>query len=461
MESIKDFLIGDIEETTEEKAKVVRKKAAVSYETVFVSGPDFGIRRKTDKTRKVFVAIVSAGQLYIKDEKTGIVEPLTKKNIATFFNDLEEPYTFSEYGPTWLGCVEKGAKWAEVFLSLVWNEYLVEFIKKDMLFFQNLPKDSFERNMYSVDYSLNDVSEVFKALELAGVDRKEAKEAFTMSSGLFWSRRRRATIKLSALLDMAESSNRIQERGIERRISTFELLKDIYGLDGVRKFIKTFVESPVEWVPKFSELTDLLFTGNRGYGVKTLGESRRLDLDRMLEYMAYESCYNGFVSYGNDFMAAWTDDMKLQETVYGKVREKYPENLLTHHQILVPKANLVNQKIDEAKWAESVERMKQYEYTGTELMIVSPKTKEDMLEEAQQQSNCLAGYVRSVMDGNCMIFFLRRKKAPETSFVTIEIRSDGSLGQVKAKFNKEPGYEARRFVEKWYDKMFCSEVQTA
>ena len=73
MENIKDFLLLDIDNVVneEEKEKKVRVKNRAEYETVFVSGPDFGIRRKTRNTSKVFVCIISAGQIYFKDEKTG------------------------------------------------------------------------------------------------------------------------------------------------------------------------------------------------------------------------------------------------------------------------------------------------------------------------------------------------------------------------------------------------------
>jgi hypothetical protein len=49
---------------------------------------------------------------------------------------------------------------------------------------------------------------------------------------------------------------------------------------------------------------------------------------------------------------------------------------------------------------------------------------------------------------------MRENKHPDKSLVTIEIRKDGSLGQVRARFNRKPHDEHMSFVSKWYDKFF-------
>ena len=69
MENIKDYILRqdaeDINATI--PAPPRRPKTKVSYETVFASGPDFAVRRKTPKTSMVMVVIVSKAQFYIKD----------------------------------------------------------------------------------------------------------------------------------------------------------------------------------------------------------------------------------------------------------------------------------------------------------------------------------------------------------------------------------------------------------
>ena len=68
-----------------------------------------------------------------------------------------------------------------------------------------------------------------------------------------------------------------------------------------------------------------------------------------------------------------------------------------------------------------------------------------------QQSNCLASYVRKIINGECMVLFCRRTVESDHSLVTIEILANGALGQVKARINRAPDPEVRDFIEKWYN----------
>ena len=100
-----------------------------------------------------------------------------------------------------------------------------------------------------------------------------------------------------------------------------------------------------------------------------------------------------------------------------------------------------------------VKCMELLEYKGRTYSIICPKTAADVLDEAQQQSNCVASYVSKIINGECMILFCRRTDAPEVSLVTVEITADGRLGQVKARFNRAPDPEVREFVDSWYNKI--------
>ena len=51
-------------------------------------------------------------------------------------------------------------------------------------------------------------------------------------------------------------------------------------------------------------------------------------------------------------------------------------------------------------------------------------TTTELLEEANQQRNCLACYANSYANGRAQIFFMRKKSAPEKSYISIEMSSD-------------------------------------
>ncbi len=144
----------------------------------------------------------------------------------------------------------------------------------------------------------------------------------------------------------------------------------------------------------------------------------------------------------------------MQLDVYGKIRDKYPEHLSSLHDKLIYLKALKSEKIDAKKFSIAVSNMCKYEYSPdfSKYCIISPKTPEDMLIEAQQQQNCLASYIKRVIEGERLIFFLREKKNIDDSVVTIELYPNGTVGQVLAANNKEPNIECLKFVAQWVKK---------
>jgi len=71
--------------------------------------------------------------------------------------------------------------------------------------------------------------------------------------------------------------------------------------------------------------------------------------------------------------------------VYGEIRDKYPKNLLTHHHILSAKSTAMRREIDQVKWDAAVKEMGKYEYSSGDFMIVTPKTREDILPEKKRK----------------------------------------------------------------------------
>jgi hypothetical protein len=63
-----------------------------------------------------------------------------------------------------------------------------------------------------------------------------------------------------------------------------------------------------------------------------------------------------------------------------------------------------------------------------ELIVVFPKCESDFITEGNQQHNCVGSYPNRVRNGNCIIFFVRKKDEPNKSFITAECTGSG-LGQ--------------------------------
>lgn len=80
--------------------------------------------------------------------------------------------------------------------------------------------------------------------------------------------------------------------------------------------------------------------------------------------------------------------------------------------------------------------------------IIAPKEMADLFSEGHNMHNCVATYINSVIYGRCKIYFLRRKKDPDKSFGTIEVRR-GCLIQAKGVCNRYLDIDSQVFVRKW------------
>jgi hypothetical protein len=63
-----------------------------------------------------------------------------------------------------------------------------------------------------------------------------------------------------------------------------------------------------------------------------------------------------------------------------------------------------------------------------EYTVVFPKTYNDFIDEGNQQHNCVGSYPKKVLNGDCIVFFIRPKNNPSSSFITAEYKR-GELGQ--------------------------------
>lgn len=87
-----------------------------------------------------------------------------------------------------------------------------------------------------------------------------------------------------------------------------------------------------------------------------------------------------------------------------------------------------------------------YAYEDDKYKIIVPKTFVDLLEEGEQQHNCLQAIIEDdVLDGDSIILFMRDKNCLHKSLVTMEIRGN-VITQARKKFNKDCSQEEIEFI---------------
>ena len=54
----------------------------------------------------------------------------------------------------------------------------------------------------------------------------------------------------------------------------------------------------------------------------------------------------------NNLVSTWADDLYMQHSLYGKIKDKYPENLMSHHARVARKIAIINEIFDKEKFSE-------------------------------------------------------------------------------------------------------------
>ena len=171
--------------------------------------------------------------------------------------------------------------------------------------------------------------------------------------------------------------------------------------------------------------------------------------DNLITYEALDGIYN--------VLREFHDYVTMVSRISPKY-EKYPKNFLTTHKIACRNYNRLKEHFEELDFQKRID--KTLEYACGDYKFVYPETTQDIKDEAVQQNNCVASYIKRVIDGQCHILFMRRKDDLTHSLVTIEVR-DNKIVQAKGKFNRDVTSEEQEAIDKWNKKFEKKEEEAA
>lgn len=419
--NVKDFILDGEPSAIElatKKAPRTRKKPTVEWEIVLQDAVDAVIRRKTAKTSKLLVLLMSKGQFYIKDEKTESVEVLNADNLSLFTRGMEPMKVVP-----WSTAFEPGKRGLDKFLEAMFDEN-----------FQWLARRGEHKLTYAMAYYEDSHYQLMlKREKLSDNTRKNIKtlcDEFEASQ---------------TTLD-TQTASKIRWLKEDDGIRDFKELVRIFGIDRARTFVRKFLEAR--------------YVGNAIPNPRYLKQVQDIcncDFNRMVEYLFFDSIRQGhgivlLREYYSDsmynFLMTWIDTLRMQKRIYGKVRDKYPDNLIGAHQILSFKSSLYQVYINESLFHEHSERLAENIYKDDKYIIRPPYNKEDMIEEATMQANCLASYIDAYANDQTDIYFMRDINDPEKSLVTVEVR-DGRIRQAYQALNQRPTAEQIQWLSSW------------
>lgn len=405
--------------------------------------PDIIISKQTPKITRHLIIMPSASTCFIKTEnnKSGDTtsEIMTEENYASFTSgmpDIRMPKGF------WLSELSKGKATAKRLLQIFADKMLIEAINKNCI-------------PTSVD--------IMNVTSKYCMPEEQLIKAYKANPDL-----------------MREYAKDKSSKGFELIYQEPVFVQDIvrfFGIENARDFLNEYNDA----------LIALHYTGDgykrrNGYNIH---EGRRVpfkweteapdkDAEKLRkhicmssipnilmkyssfkEYMLYDSVHLGYALDAYEFLSIWRDTLEMEYQLYGKLTEKYPKNLPTLHNQLSYKCKVMQQQIDEQKFNAQCERTAAYEGEYKGYVFIAPKKRQDFYDEATAQGNCLAGYVGAFTDGRCMIMFMRKKKTPDKSYITVKL-NEGILSDAKYARNANVAQHEMLILQEWITK--CNKV---
>lgn len=456
-ENIKDFILTDIGNTaTAIEQKVTRAKPKVEYEIVFASGPDFAVRKKTLKSSAVMVVIVSQNQFYIKAESSGgTIEVLNDNNLAKFSKDIPDgglAIVDENNGKTnWISRILRGVKWRTDFLNVLASTEsggMLDFVRNDMFDFDTYDSTRDNSSLFKCVTAQNFpfIKSIFNVIA-DHIGRDTAKEELCQYYG-------RTNTLIASFFSASSAYRYLWHNKQDPQKCSYELISKRWGLEGIKQMVSMYLETPVNSFPDAKMIHSLL---TRNLGNEQPVNETMFDLRTFVDYMFCECTRQGYAEDASAFWYLWADYLDQQYFLYGEVRDKYSETLASAEKITSYKQMQIKRQVSEEQFAAAAQFLSHFEYQGNKYSIIAPKTPEDVIEEGRQMSHCVGGYVNRIANLDTYIFFMRANTALDQSLITVEVRTDGTLGQVRARFNRKPHEEQLAFVEKWHNKFFVQQ----
>lgn len=362
--SLKDYIIN---------LDGAQRKPTVTYEVVLQNNTDFILRRQTQKIRRELVILVSQGLYYIRDCKSGAIDPVTNANLRSFLRDLKDSF-ISLQQVTWLGAVFKES--ADFITTVIEDETLSDMCR------HNVP-----------------------------ISPEEPKKHVR-----YWEQNKRLFTRVAQLFPaQGTASGKYQNC-----IPVIFWIEEHYGANEAMYFAEQLVRSGVRDI-RF----DSSYQYNAGYEVsnfsKIMGSEYNINLRRFIDYLCFDLYRQGYGEVTENFFREYMDYLSMQKNFYGKVKEKYPEHFKTAHDVMSLKINLARAAEQCQNFAEQAELVKELEYSAQGYCIVVPTEPKELADEGINLSHCVGDYIDRVASGECYILFLRRRNAPEQSLVTLQL----------------------------------------
>lgn len=182
------------------------------------------------------------------------------------------------------------------------------------------------------------------------------------------------------------------------------------------------------------------------YSVDVLeGIKEYMNIDKFITYSKKiknfdEYTYRDYLRFSSELGFNMKDKQVLFPRTKKELEKKHNE---LEKQYEIRKDELLNKKIKK-RYKELIKNT----YKDGQFIVKPAATIDELIDEGKQQNNCVRTYAEDYANKICDIYFMRNKKTPNKSLVTIEVRNN-KVVQSRTKNNQLPNKTEVEFLEKW------------
>lgn len=387
MSGIKDYII-DVEKESKVDTKKKVTSSTPNFSLVLSNDMDIIIKRKTARLDKDLVLLVSQDLFYIKDNKTNKIDALDYDNCAKLISGFLRGY----------------------------DSYSSKINLEKVSWVTNVNKDKF------VDMIRNEQKRILLKEGLLGISSYHEYKAFNLLE---------KNKKLAKYYH-----KKIKDFGYGDLIDALIWLDKNVNYNNAKYLIDVLYENTD--YDRSGDFDDFL----------SLSSEYNLDVNTLINYITSGLYSQGIQCANWSVRRNYRDYLRMNQEMYGKVKEKYPKHLMTDHDKVVLKYNLWNRYKDDLALIDISKEYLDLAYKGKECSIIIPSNSADIVNEGIGMSNCVGSYVKRIANGETFVCFMRKNEDIEESYVTIEVR-DKEVCQCRGYANRNTTEQEDKFIKKW------------
>ena len=127
------------------------------------------------------------------------------------------------------------------------------------------------------------------------------------------------------------------------------------------------------------------------------------------------------------------------------------DSLKREHDTAARTCRLRRDELMAKKLLPACKKLTRYNYQEDIFFIRGIESYDDLIDEAKQQRNCVAGYAQSIASGRSFIYVMREVRHPDRSLITVQVSKDGTqLIQAYYACNQRIRNKAHsEFLDRW------------